>query len=68
MLLPLSWLKDYIDIDLSLEELARTVDHGRVWKWMRFMWLVYRCLKSETHEFKFTGLAWDREKFGRRSN
>ena len=29
MKVPLSWLKDYVDIDLPLDKLARLIDHGR---------------------------------------
>mgnify|MGYP001471682372 FL=1 len=61
MNVPLSWLKDYIDIDLSLEELARAltmagleVDSVQV--------IGLPLPEGERHEFKYSGLAWDREK------
>jgi len=62
MKIPLSWLKDYVDIDLSLEDLARTltmigleVDEVHV--------VGLPLPQDDRREFKFTGLPWDGEKF-----
>ena len=62
MKIPLSWIRDYIDIKLPLEDLARTLtmlgmEVGEV-----------RCVglpvppADHKREFKFTGLEWDAEK------
>jgi hypothetical protein len=63
MKIPLSWLKDYIDIDLSLEELARTLT--MVGLEVEEISVIGLPLpeNSGRQEFKFTGLAWDPEKF-----
>jgi phenylalanyl-tRNA synthetase beta chain len=63
MKIPLSWLKDYIDIDLSLEELARTLT--MVGLEVEEINVIGLPLPQNTgrQEFKFTGLAWDPEKF-----
>jgi phenylalanyl-tRNA synthetase beta chain len=62
MKVPLSWLKEYVDIDLSLEDLARVltmvgleVDEVKV--------IGLPIPSGEKREFKFTGLSWDPEKF-----
>ena len=63
MKIPLSWLKDYIDIDLSLEELARTLTMvGLEVEEINVIGLPLP-ENSSHQEFKFTGLAWDPEKF-----
>jgi phenylalanyl-tRNA synthetase beta chain len=63
MKIPLSWLKDYIDIDLSLEELARTLTMvGLEVEEINVIGLPLP-ENSSRQEFKFTGLAWDPEKF-----
>jgi phenylalanyl-tRNA synthetase beta chain len=61
MKLPLSWLKDYVDIDLPLEDLARLltgagleVDEVKV--------VGLPMPAGDKHEFKFTGISWDPEK------
>jgi phenylalanyl-tRNA synthetase beta chain len=62
MNVPLSWIRDYIDLTLSLEEIARLLtmaglEVGEV-----------RCVglpvppADRKQEFKFTGLAWDPDK------
>ncbi len=63
MKIPLSWLKDYIDIDLSLEDLARTLT--MVGLEVEEIQVVGLPLPENTsrQEFKFTGLPWDPEKF-----
>lgn len=63
MKIPLSWLKDYIDIELSLEDLARTLTMvGLEVEEITVIGLPIP-EQSERQEFKFTGLAWDPEKF-----
>ncbi|MBE0686448.1 MAG: phenylalanine--tRNA ligase subunit beta [Anaerolineaceae bacterium] len=63
MRIPLSWLKDYIDIDLSLEELARTLTMlGLEVEEINAIGLPLP-ENTSRQEFKFTGLAWDPEKF-----
>jgi phenylalanyl-tRNA synthetase beta chain len=67
MKVPLSWLKDFVDVDLSVVDLARTltmlgleVDEVRVVG----LPMPYDNLPAgATHEFKVTGLPWDPEKF-----
>lgn len=61
MKVPLSWLKDYVEIDLPLDKLARLltmagleVDEIHV--------VGLPIPPSEHNEFKFTGLEWDKEK------
>lgn len=61
MKVPLSWLRDYVDIDLPLDKLARLltmagleVDEIHV--------VGLPIVHAEHNEFKFTGLEWDREK------
>jgi phenylalanyl-tRNA synthetase beta chain len=62
MNLPLSWLKDYIDIDLSLQDLARLLTMaGLEVDSVRLVGLAGPG-DDERHEFKFTGLTWDPEK------
>ncbi len=63
MKVPLSWLKDYIDIDLSLEDLARTLT--MVGLEVEEVHVVGLPMPDSTgkQEFKFTGLPWDNEKF-----
>ncbi len=63
MRIPLSWLKDYIDIDLSLEDLARTLTMvGLEVEEITVVGLPFAGT-SDRQEFKFTGLTWDPEKF-----
>lgn len=61
MKLPLSWIKDYVDISLDLEQLARTLTMlGLEVDGIQLVGLP----KPEgiRHEFKYSGLSWDREK------
>jgi phenylalanyl-tRNA synthetase beta chain len=62
MNVPLSWIRDYIDLNLSLEDIARLLtmaglEVGEV-----------RCVglpvppSDRVQEFKFTGLSWDPDK------
>jgi phenylalanyl-tRNA synthetase beta chain len=63
MLLPLSWLKDYIDIDLPLQELARILT--MVGLEVDEIQVVGLALppESEKREFKICGLSWPADKF-----
>ena len=62
MKVPLSWLKDYVDIDdISIEELAHKMTMaGLEIEEIQFVGL--EPPPGEKHEFKVTGLPWDREK------
>ncbi len=63
MKIPLSWLKDYIEIDLTLEDLARTLT--MVGLEVEEVHVVGLPLPTDSghQEFKFTGLEWDPGKF-----
>jgi phenylalanyl-tRNA synthetase beta chain len=70
MKIPLSWLKDFIDLDgLSVEDIARKLTLAG----LEVDEILYAGLpmpnyaaqgmhSSEKHEFKTSGIAWDREK------
>jgi phenylalanyl-tRNA synthetase beta chain len=65
MKLPISWLKDYIDLDgLSVEEIARKLTLAG----LEVEEITYAGLRlptdreSERHEFKTSGIGWDRDK------
>lgn len=62
MKIPLSWLKDYIDIDLSIEELARTLT--MVGLEVEEILVAGLAMPPENtkQEFKISGLSWDPEK------
>ena len=62
MKLPISWLKDYIDIDgLSVEEIARKLTlAGLEVEEIKYAGLPMH--SSERHEFKTSGIAWDHDK------
>src|SRR5215208_3505789 len=65
MKLPISWLKDYIDLDgLSVEEIARKLTlAGLEVDEIRYAGLSMPTYKDgERHEFKTSGISWDREK------
>ena len=61
MKLPISWLNDYVEIDLPLDELAALLTGiGLEVEEIR---LVGMSMPEMEHiEFKFTGLSWDRDK------
>ncbi len=66
MKLPLSWLKDYVDIDLTPLELARTLTMlGMEAEEITLIGLPNPYEQDPTlrREFKIAGLPWDREKF-----
>ena len=60
---PLSWLKDFVDIDdLSIEALAKVMTMvGLEVEEIRLVGLPKPA--GEKHEFKYTGLSWPAEKF-----
>jgi phenylalanyl-tRNA synthetase beta chain len=62
MKVPLSWLKDYVDIDdIPIEELTHKITMaGLEVEEVQFVGLAPP--PGEKHAFKVTGLAWDREK------
>ncbi len=65
MKIPLSWLKDFIDLDgLSVEDIARKLTlAGLEVDEILYVGLpmpVYK--EDEKHDFKTNGIAWDREK------
>jgi phenylalanyl-tRNA synthetase beta chain len=65
MKLPISWLKDYIDLDgLSIEEIARKLTlAGLEVDEIKYAGLPMPADKNgERHEFKTSGIGWDRDK------
>jgi len=62
MKVPLSWLNDYVDVkDLSIEELAHKLTlAGLEVEQIDFVGLEPPA--GDRHDFKMSGLAWDREK------
>src|SRR5688500_4628929 len=65
MKLPISWLKDYIDLDgLSVEEIARRLTlAGLEVEEIKYAGLPLPTdRESERHEFKTSGIGWDRDK------
>ncbi len=62
MNIPLSWLKDYVDVDLPLDELASVMTMaGLEVDEIRLLGL--SAPEENRHGFKFTGLAWPDDKF-----
>ena len=64
MKLPLSWLKDFVDIDLSVEEVASKLTlAGLEVEEIQYVGLKMPDVSSGTrHEFKTTGLEWAKDK------
>jgi len=65
MKIPVSWLKDYIDLDgLSIEEIARKLTlAGLEVDEIKYAGLAMPTYKNgERHEFKTSGIGWDRDK------
>ncbi|MGZ9223612.1 MAG: phenylalanine--tRNA ligase subunit beta, partial [Anaerolineales bacterium] len=68
MKIPISWLKDYIDLDgLSIEEIARKLTlAGLEVDEIKYVGLPMSngavAGSSERHEFKTSGISWDRDK------
>ena len=61
MKIPLSWLKDYVDITLDLEQLAKTLTMaGLEVDGIQLIGLPMP--EGAKHEFKYSGLSWDRDK------
>ena len=61
MKLPISWLNDFVEIDLPLDELAKLMT--MIGLEVEEVQLVGMPMpEMERHEFKFTGLSWDRDK------
>ncbi|MEJ5201785.1 MAG: phenylalanine--tRNA ligase subunit beta, partial [Anaerolineales bacterium] len=61
MKVPLSWLKDYVDIDMPLHEIARALTMlGLEVDEVRLVGLPMPV--QEQHEFRFTGLSWETDK------
>ena len=61
MKLPLSWLKDYVDIHLDLEQLAKTLTMSGL-EVDSVTLIGLPMPPGDKHEFKYSGLTWDREK------
>ena len=64
MKLPLSWLKDFVEIDLSVEEVASKLTlAGLEVEEIQYVGLKMPDLSSgKKHEFKSTGLEWSEDK------
>jgi phenylalanyl-tRNA synthetase beta chain len=63
MKVPLSWLKEYIDLDESLEEIARLLTMaGLEVEGVEVIGLPLP-VTGERQEFKFSGLSWPADKF-----
>ncbi|HSG41892.1 MAG TPA: phenylalanine--tRNA ligase subunit beta [Anaerolineales bacterium] len=65
MKLPISWLKDYIDLDgLSVEDIARMLTlAGLEVEDIKYVGLpMPKYENGERHEFKTNGISWDRER------
>jgi phenylalanyl-tRNA synthetase beta chain len=65
MKLPISWLRDYVDItDLSPEEISRKLTFGglEVEEIHYVGWAMPVYGKDDKHEFKINGIAWDKDK------
>lgn len=62
MQVPLSWLKDYVDVDLPIEELARVMTMaGMEVELIQVVGLPMP--QGEKHEFKISGLSWPEDMF-----
>ncbi len=62
MNIPLSWLKDYVDVNLPLEELAKVLTMcGLEVDEVQLIGLPGP--ETDNHGFKFTGLSWPKDKF-----
>ena len=61
MKVPLSWLKDFVDIDLSPEELARKLTMAGL-EVEEIQLVGLHTQPSEHLDFKITGLSWDADK------
>ncbi len=61
MKVPLSWLKDYVEIDLPLDQLARLLTMAGL-EVDEIHTVGLPIPHTDHNEFKFTGLEWDRDK------
>ncbi len=62
MLIPLSWLKEFVEIDIPVEELARRLTlAGLEVEAVRYVGLPMP--QGPRHEFKISGLEWPPDKF-----
>ncbi len=62
MLIPLSWLKEFVEIDIPVEELARKLTlAGLEVEAIRYVGLPMP--KEGKHDFKISGLEWPADKF-----
>ena len=60
---PLSWIKDYVNLDgLSIEEIARHLTMTGL-EVDGILLVGLPKPEGEKHEFKYDGLSWDPEKF-----
>jgi phenylalanyl-tRNA synthetase beta chain len=63
MKVPISWLKEYVDIDLEIEELARRLTlAGLEVEEIHYVGLPKEGAEDGRHETKISGLSWDRDK------
>ncbi|MDX1600007.1 MAG: phenylalanine--tRNA ligase subunit beta [Anaerolineales bacterium] len=63
MKVPISWLQDYVDVDVSLNELARRLTlAGLEVEEIRYVGLPLPAGEGSESETAVTGLGWDREK------
>ena len=61
MKIPLSWLKEYIDLDISIVKIARTLNNLGLE--IEGVSIVGLPMPDEVKEFNITGLSWEKEKF-----
>ncbi len=64
MKIPVSWIKDYVNINITVEELARLLTlAGLEVEEIRYVgWEMPSYADGDTHEFKTYGLSWDPDK------
>ncbi len=65
MKVPISWLKDYVDIDLSLEELGKLLTlAGLEVEEIQLVGMAMpdANLEGLSHEFSYSGLSWEADK------
>ena len=61
MKIVLSWLKEYVDLDISIVEIARTLNNLGLE--IEGVSIVGLPMPDEVKEFNITGLSWDKDKF-----
>ena len=62
MNIPLSWLKDFVEVNLPLEEIARVMTMAGL-EVVEVRLLGLAAPDNDRHGFKFTGLSWPADKF-----